>query len=263
MDEENISWLESDALSSGNCVQLLDGDLSCVEDSWFEALRFGPAFVVEEDSTANDTPVFYPDYKLLSVYSGNQIGYLTMSANSIRIMHILLLTPIEKYLMILISCSRQSSSHFTLCTSLTKVPKPIPLGATLRIEHHCVVVDRPGLLVLNRVFEFRSPKPRYFRLVQSPVCAYPDAVDDFFCCGECGLRCEAIQHSQLVGGAIETPRIASGPVFFEGEGGERGCLLCHFEVSVGAIDYYRFWSTLICVEEEGIFLEEDVNVDGG
>jgi hypothetical protein len=68
MDEENISRLESDALSSGNCVQLLDGDLSCVEDSWFETLRFGPAFVVEEDSTGNDTPVFYPDYKLLSVY---------------------------------------------------------------------------------------------------------------------------------------------------------------------------------------------------
>jgi hypothetical protein len=25
-------------------------------------------------------------------------------------------------------------------------------------------------------------------------------------------------------------------------------LLCHFEVSVSVIDYYKFWTTLICVE---------------
>jgi hypothetical protein len=53
--------LEINALGFGNGVQLFDCDFSRFEERRFETLGFGPAFVVEEDSAPDDTPVFYPD----------------------------------------------------------------------------------------------------------------------------------------------------------------------------------------------------------
>jgi hypothetical protein len=63
MNEKNIPRLEINTLSFGNGVQVFDCNFSRFEERRFEALGFGPAFVVEEDPASDDTAVFYPDYK--------------------------------------------------------------------------------------------------------------------------------------------------------------------------------------------------------
>jgi hypothetical protein len=151
-----------------------------------------------------------------------------VSSNSVRTENMLLRTPIEINLMILIPCLISASClSLPFTFSLTKMSKPIPLRATLRIELYFIVIDRPRLLMLNRMLELRSPEPRHFRLIQCPVSTYPDAVYYFFACGEGRLWCEAIQHPEFVCGAKETPGVTSRPIFFKGKGGERRCLGRH------------------------------------
>jgi len=115
-------------------------------------------------------------------------------------------------------------------TPLTKVSESIPLRATLGIEFHFIIIDRPWLFILNLMFELCSPKPRHFRLIQSPIRAYSHTVHYLFACGDGRLRCEAIQHSKFISGAIETPRVAPRSIFLERKGGEGRCfcLAGHF-----------------------------------
>jgi hypothetical protein len=113
------------------------------------------------------------------------------------------------------------------------MPKTIPLRATLRIEFHFIVIDRPRLLSLDCMLELRSPEPRHFRLIQRPVSTYPDAINYFFACREGRLWREAIQHPEFVCRAKEAPGVASGPVLFKGEGGEGWCLGRHCDELAG------------------------------
>ena len=48
---------------------------------------------------------------------------------------------------------------------LTKMPKSIPLRAALRIEFHFIVIDRPGMLMFDRMLELGSAEARNFWLV--------------------------------------------------------------------------------------------------
>lgn len=142
-----------------------------------------------------------------------------------RAQNLLLLAAIEEHLMVLIPYTASAPSFpFTPPTTLTKMPKPIPLTTTLRVKCQNIIIHRSRLFMMNLLMKRLSPKTRYSRHIQPPIGGDADTVHYFFSCGKCRFGRETVEHAELVGRAVEAPCVASGSVFLEGKGGERwGC----------------------------------------
>ncbi len=100
--------------------------------------------------------------------------------------------------------------------------QPIPLRTTLSIKFHHIIINRPSfLLQFTKYFmpKILSPKARVCRYIQRQIQAHADAC--FYLGRSCGSDDggrEHVQRAELVGGAVEAPRVSVGAGGVEGEG---------------------------------------------